>query len=284
MTSSTVVRADALAPGRLHQAFADAFSDYLIGPFQLPLAQWPAFLARHGVDLAQSRVQLAGDQVQAFALAAPRPAIGTWRLAVMGAPPAARGSGAAAALLGDFIERAAAAGMRQVELECFAQNERAMRLYRGRGFEAIHPLHGYGRAAGVALPPSTAAGQPHADVPPNEAWAWLDERSTRLRDLPLQVTGASLRTQATLPQAWRLGSAQLVFLPADPATVQVQSLVDTDPAQRDAEALAAQLVAAFPDRRIAVAQLQRPDLGGEALLRLGFERLPLHQWLMRRPL
>jgi len=284
MPTSTVVPAGALAPGRLHQAFADAFADYLIGAFNLPLAQWPAFLARHGVDLAASRVQLAGEAVQAFALVAPRPAIGAWRLAVMGAPPAERGSGAAAALLDDFIQRAAGAGMRHAELECFAQNERAIRLYRGRGFEAIHPLHGYARPAGLALSRPSAAPAPAVAVPLEAAWAWLDELSVQRGDLPLQVTGASLRAQATAPQAWRLATAQLVFLPADAATIQVQSLVDTDPAQQSAEALVAQLVAAYADRRIAVPQLQRPDLGGEALLRLGFERLPLHQWLMRRPL
>jgi ribosomal protein S18 acetylase RimI-like enzyme len=283
MPTPTGVRADALAPGRLHQAFAEAFADYLIGAFNLPLAQWPVFLARHGVDLALSRVQLAGEAVQAFALVAPRPSIGSWRLAVMGAAPAERGSGAAAALLDDFIRRAGAAGMRQAELECFAQNERAIRLYRGRGFEAVHALHGYARPAGLALD-RPQVGDPHEDVALASAWAWLDELSAARGDLPLQVTGESLRAQATVPQAWRRGTAQLVFLPADAATIQVQSLVDTDPAQQDAESLVAQLVAAFPERRIAVPQLQRADLGGDALLRLGFERLPLHQWLMRRPL
>jgi hypothetical protein len=32
-----------------------------------------------------------------------------------------------------------------------------------------------------------------------------------------------------------------------------------------------------------VLQLQRPDAGGEALERLGFERLPFNQLMMRRP-
>lgn len=273
--------ADALAPARLHAAFAAAFSDYLIGPFTLPLDQWPVFLGRQGVDLALSRVMLENDSVLAFTLVAPRPALSSWRLAVMGAPPAARGGGAARALLDDFLVRAAAAGARRAELECFAQNERALRLYKGRGFEPVRALHGYARGAGASLPPAPA-GPAAEPVALAEAWDWLDARAAGL-ELPLQVTGVSLRTQPTVPLAWRRGGAQLVAHAAG-ETVTVQSLVDPDPAQHDAQALAAHLLHAFPRHRIAVPQLQRRDLGGDALQRLGFETLPLHQVWMRRAL
>lgn len=263
----------------LHQAFVAAFSDYLIGPFELPLSQWDAFLARQGAQLADSRVAREGADILGFALAAPRPDIGHWRLATMGAPPAARGSGAAAALLDDFIVRAQAAGMAGVELECFAQNTRAQRLYTSRGFAPLHALHGYLMPARAQPPvPHTAAAVPLAD-----AFAWLDAVSRARADLPLQVTPRSLAALPVALKAWRLGSAQLVFAQADATQLNIHSLVDTDPAQHHAEALAAQLLAAFPRQRISVPQLQRPDLGGEALQRLGFARQALHQVLMRRP-
>jgi len=93
----------------------------------------------------------------------------------------------------------------------------------------------------------------------------------------------SLRAQPVALQAWQLGAAQLVFAEGGSDSVAIHSLVDRQPAQRDAQALAARLVREYPLHRIVVSQLQRPDLGGEALERLGFERQPLHQLLMRRP-
>ena len=274
--------ADAVAPADLHAAFAAAFSDYLLGPFNLTLEQWPVFVGRQAVDLARSRVAWRDGRLLAFAFVAPRPEIGYWRLGTMGAVPEARGSGAAPALLDDFIARAAAAGMRGVELECFAQNERALRLYRGRGFETLHPLYGYVRAAGSSAPgESVTTAAPTVAL--DDAFAWLDQCNAEMGDLPLQVTPVSLRALPVSLQAWRSGSAQLVFSLNGADVVTVNSLVDRQPAQQDAQALVEQLLREHGGaRRIVVPQLQRPDLGGETLERLGFERQPLHQVLMRR--
>lgn len=272
--------ASAVPAAALHQAFGAAFADYLIGPFQVALAQWPAFLARQGVVLSDSRVAVQGDAVLAFAFTAPRMDIGHWRLATMGAVPAARGSGAAPALLDDFIARARAAGMAGAELECFAQNERALRLYESRGFVPVHTLHGY-----LMAPRAAAAVAPQAqEVDLDAAYAWLHAVARARGDLPLQVTPTSLGALPVALHAWRQGSAQLVFAQADATQLNIHSLVDTDPAQRDAQALVTQLLHAYPQLRISVPQLQRPDLGGEALLRLGFARQPLHQCMLRKRL
>ena len=281
MDELSFTAADAVAPAALHAAFTTAFADYLIGPFTLTLEQWPVFLGRQAADLSLSRVAFRGGEPLAFALVAPRPELGYWRVATMGASPQARGSGAAAALLDDFFARAIGAGMRGVELECFAQNERAVRLYRGRGFEAVHPLYGYVRAAD-APSPAVDSIPDAAVVSRDDAFAWLDRRNLELGDLPLQVTPVSLRAQPLAFQAWRRGSAQLVFAASSQDAITIHSLVDLEAGQRDAQALVAQLVNEHPDHRIAVPQLQRPDLGGEALERLGFERQPLHQLMMRR--
>lgn len=287
MTDLVFKTAGTLAPEALHQAFSAAFSDYLIGPFQLSVSQWPRFLARQGAQLALSRAALRGGKVISFAFVAPRPELGSWRLAAMGSVPEARGSGAAAALLDDFVQRAAEAGMQRVELECFARNERALRLYEGRGFQRVHELHGYARAAGESRRPAAPAAAGLA-VALQDAFDWLDAASRARGDLPLQVTAASLREQPVPLMAWRRGSAQMVFADAGGETaageLTVLSLVDLDPAQRDAEALLAALLHERPGKRFAVPQLQRRDLGGDALHRQGFAPLPLHQWLMFRPL
>jgi ribosomal protein S18 acetylase RimI-like enzyme len=286
-SATSLRKGDELPAADWHAAFTEAFADYLIGPFVLTPAQWPGFLARQGVDLSLSRAAMVRGELAAFALVAPRPALHRWRLATMGARPSARGSGAAPALLDDFIGRATGAGLATVELEVFAANERALRLYRGRGFEIVHPLMGYERTAQSAegLVPAV-----HAVRLP-EAWAWLDQAQARIPDLPLQVTAPVLHVAAAAAppghplQAWRHGAAQMVFAEQPSgAAVVVHSLVDLHPQQIGAQALAEALAARHPGRTLRVPALQRPDLGGQALERAGFTPQPLHQWLMRREL
>lgn len=279
----TVVPTDQIAPETLHAAFGRAFSDYVAGPFTLALAQWPGFLLRQGADLALGRaaVDAASGAVLAFALVAPRSGIARWRLATMGAVPESRGSGAAAALLEDFVQRGQAAGLRAVELEVFAQNERAVRLYRRHGFAERHALQGWMRQAeaGEAVPPP--AGYARA---PQQALAWLTEAEGRIADLPLQVSAPIVGALPVPWTAWQHGSAQLVFSGDREAGLIVRSLIDHDPAQHDAEALVRALLAAYPAAKINVPALQRPDLGGAALQRCGFERETLNQWIMCRDL
>ncbi|MCC2675390.1 MAG: family N-acetyltransferase [Ramlibacter sp.] len=276
MSSFDIVAADAIEPARLHAAFAAAFADYLIGPFRMQLAEWPPFLARQGVELPLSRVAVAGGDTIAFCFVAPRPDCASWRLGTMGALPAARGSGAAPALLQDFTARAKAAGVNTVELECFAQNTRALRLYDKHGFTTIDALYGYRRDSGHDDPPSAI---PRV-IEMETAFAWLEACREAGIALPLQVTPRSLRALPVQLQAWRQGEAQLVFSPAADGGVQVHSLVDRAPAQQDAEQLLAALLSIHPGRPLNVPQLQRHAVGGAALERLGFERLPLHQvWM-----
>ena len=280
MTASfSLVPTDQLAPETLHAAFVRAFADYLIGPFNLALDQWPGFVLRQGVDLSLGRAAVSAEgNVLAFALVAPRPSLGRWRLGTMGAVPEARGSGAAVQLLQDFVNRGREAGLKAVELEVFAQNERAANLYRRHGFVERHALHGYQRTAdaGEARAPS-----PELACTQAEALAWLREAEAAIVDLPLQV-GADVVGVLTVPwTAWRHGSAQLVFTGDTETGVIVRSLIDRNPAQQDAEALVQALLTAHPGAKVSVPQLQRGDLGGEALQRCGFATEPLHQALMR---
>ncbi|WP_174873024.1 GNAT family N-acetyltransferase [Vogesella oryzae] len=278
MSAFRLVPANVVPPAQLHAAFSAAFADYLIGPFNLALAQWPGFLARQAVSLSRSRVALRGDELLAFALVAPRGQ--RWRLAAMGAVPQARGSGAAPALLDELIARARAHGLQALELEVFAQNERAARLYRSRGFGEVMPLHGYTLAADTVLPPAALA--PH-DLGREAAQHWLAAAEADDLLLPLLVSAPVLAVSPLPWQAWQHGSAQLVFVP-QPDGIQILSLVDRQPAQQAARALLLALRAAHPSLAWQVPQLQAPQLGGDALLALGARREPLYQYLMQLPL
>jgi ribosomal protein S18 acetylase RimI-like enzyme len=277
-----IVAADQVSPAALHAAFVAAFADYIAGAFNVPVEQWPVVLARQAVDLSLSRVVVRADgAIDAFALVAPRPSARRWRLATMGAVPVARGSGAAPALLDDLRDRARAGGQAGLELEVFAQNGRAVRLYLGRGFVPRHELHGYAleaAVAGEALQPAPALEQ----VELGAAFEWLEDAMAELPDLPLQVTPAALRALAPPPLAWRRGNAQLVFGGAAGQALVIHSLVDRDRGQDDAFRLLQALVALHPGRPVRVPPLQRTDVGGAALARAGFERARLHQvWMLR---
>ncbi len=268
-------------PEALHAAFGEAFADYVAGPFTLGLAQWPGFLARQCVSLPLSRVSVGpDDQPRAFALVAERPARQRWRLATMGALPGARGQGDAAALLQDLVSRAAAAGQHALELEVFAQNPRAVALYERHGFQRIAALHGH---AAAPLDGPAAAGDPAWARSRAEALAWLAGAEDRLPQLPLQL-GARVLAQAEGWTAWQRGSAQIVFDASGEGGLVIRSLVDADPRQDDALALALALRRAHPGRGATLPPLLPDAIGGEALRRAGFERQPLHQWWMQRDL
>lgn len=279
MSAAALVPADTLPEADLHAATVAAFADYLAGPFQMTLEQFPSFIARQGVDLARSRVALHDGAIGAFAFVCPRPEVGRWRLGAMGALPAARGTGAAPALLDDFIARAHADGLPWVELECFAANERALRLYRGRGFEVVAALNGW------QLPDDAPAGERARDVRAVDrdvALAWLAEADRRIEWLPYPNSARCMAAQSRPLSFWQCGGAQLVFSVVDGTPTQIHSLVDADPALRDAEALARAVAAAHPG--VFAPPILRDDLGGAALRRVGLVPNDLSQVLMKRKL
>ena len=278
MRAPPLVPADAFGAADLHAAFTGAFSDYVAGPFQLTLAQWPSLQARQGIDLALSRVAVRDGAIAAFAFACPRAERGRWRLGAMGALPAARGSGAAPALLDDFLARARAHGLAWAELECFAENERALRLYRGRGFEVACALDGW-KASGA---PADAVAREVRAVDRASAFAWLEDAGRRLAWLPFPGTARSLAGQPRPLTFWQCDDALLVFSVVAGTPTQIHGLVDHDPALAGAAALARALRAAHPDSF--APPILRGDLGGAALERAGYTRHGLSQVLMKREL
>ena len=283
MSAATLVAADTLPEADLHAATVAAFADYLAGPFQMTLEQFPSFIARQGVDLARSRVALHDGAIGAFAFVCPRPEVGRWRLGAMGALPAARGTGAAPALLDDFIVRARSEGLPWVELECFAANERALRLYRGRGFEVVAALNGW------KLPDDATAGDRARElsndmraVDREQGLAWLAEADRRIDWLPFPNSARCMAAQVRPLSFWQRGGAQVVFSVVDGTPAQIHSLVDADPALRDAEALARAVAAAHPG--VFAPPILRDDLGGAALRRAGFVPHLMSQVLMKRKL
>jgi GNAT superfamily N-acetyltransferase len=279
MTAFEISPATDFAAADLHAANLAAFADYIAGPMHLPFDQWPSLIARQGIDLARSRVAVREGAIASYAYVCPRPDVGRWRLAIMGALPAARGTGAAPALIDDFLARAKAAGMAHAELECFAANERALRLYRSRGFEVVCALNGW-KAPDEAGPTDVA--RDVRTVTREAALAWVDDAGCRIDWLPFQNTSRCLSAQVRPLTFWQCGSAQLAFSAVAGTQTLVHSLIDLDPALHDAQALAQALGAAHPGTF--APPIFRDDLGGAALRRAGWAPHELNQVLMRRVL
>ena len=283
-----LIAADAVPMEQLHAALVDAFADYIVGPFQLSAEQMPAFLTRQAVALSASRVATKQGQIHAIALVSLRSDIARWRLATLCAVPLARGTGVTHRLMDDLVSRATAFGASALELECFAQNERAVRLYQRYGFRTAAELRawssrarGPGQSTGGVLSASAFV----REVGRAEGLAWQHAAARDIPDLPLQVAGDLLATSTRPLRFWQSGTAQLVFSAVEGDPVLIHGLVDSSVALRDAEILVARLQATYPDCEIkAMPQVHRADLGGEALRRLGFEDTALYQLLMVRSL
>ncbi|HET9978775.1 MAG TPA: GNAT family N-acetyltransferase [Burkholderiaceae bacterium] len=275
-----IVAASAVPVDALRAAFNASFADYLVRFPPFDAAGWTLMLQRQGSALASSLVALRADTVVAFALVTPRPP-GRTRVGVMGALPAERGRGSAARLLDAAIAAARDRGDASIELEVFAQNERAVALYRSRGFAPVGALYGY---AADALAGACAAAAPQA-VSRAEAVAWLDaaDRAEPQR-WPWQVMGEAVAATPGDVVAWRQGGAQLVFRADDAGPLAVLSLVDRDARQADATALLHALRAQHPGRALRAPPLQRDDGPARAFDAAGWAREDLHQWLMRRAL
>jgi ribosomal protein S18 acetylase RimI-like enzyme len=131
-----------------------AFADYVV-PMHLPVAALQAMIARDNIDLGQSYIARAADGTGlGVALTAVRRE-GDWvrsRVAAMGVAPEGRGQGLARRLLERQIADALARDSREIVLECFSNNTRALPLYESAGFRVRRRLVSYEAAvAGLRL-------------------------------------------------------------------------------------------------------------------------------------
>lgn len=274
-----VASADAVPAAALRDCLNASFADYLISFPTFDDEGWRAFVRRQGVDLSLSLAALRGDVVTAFALITPRSLLRA-RVAVMGARPDERGSGAAARLLDNSIAAAAARGNVSIELEAFAQNERAVRLYRSRGFDAVCSLYGFEAPSGTGIGRDADV----VEISQEDAARWANALDRDIGvALPMQVCGEAILNAPAAPSVWRLGSAQLAFH-ASNGGVSVMSLLDGDATYADATRLLMSLRCKFPDHALRAPQLHRDDGPARAFERAGWNRAPLCQFLMRREL
>jgi hypothetical protein len=212
--------------------------------------------------------------VEAFALVMERDRA-SWRIAVMGARPDLRGSGLAPRLLDETLDDARSLGLSSVELEVFAQNERAYRLYVSRGMKPVSSLFGY----------EAPAGSLGFDVPAQPVT--LDEARLRAEEieraaailLPWQVGPAAISRLPGTAQCWQHGTGQLVFSEMT-RLIHIQSLLDSSTDYRCAAKLLSALRTAFPEAVLRAPPLQAEHGAAQAFRSAQWTEAALFQYLM----
>lgn len=257
-------------------AFNGCYEGYLI-PVRMEAAPMAARFAAEDLDPAASWIVHAADEPAAIGLIARRGDHS--RLAAFGVAPAWRGTGLARTALEQLIGEAQVRGDLSMELEVFAQNVAAARLYEKAGFAAFDRLLGFEK--------------------PNRGRPGPAQRGPVLETIPLSALPFDAGDAASLP--WQLQPPTLMRLPApwqllhdgeetfavadlsSEAAVQLRLLL-TSPdgrgrgrARRMLEAIEREAAG----RPIRVAQLVPSAFEGLAL-RLGFRPLETMQLRMRR--
>lgn len=262
------------------EAAADAFNrcyeGYLI-PIRMEAAAMAARFAAEDIDAAASWIVTADGGPAALAFTARRG--DSSRLAAFGVAPEWRRKGLARSTLDRVIDEARFRRDRSMELEVFAHNAPAVRLYEKAGFVGVDRLLGFDKAATAGNPPPSPLRRLH--VAPLAALA-LDPHDAA--SLPWQLRPETLRR---LPPPWQLlHDGEDAFAVADlsnEAAVPLR-LLYSGPGSRSqgrARRLLGAIEQAAAGRPIRVAQLV-PSMFLDLALSLGFTPLETMQLRMRR--
>jgi ribosomal protein S18 acetylase RimI-like enzyme len=197
----------------------------------------------------------------------------------MGVEPEGRRRGLGAAMLDAVLEGEAGRGQREMVLECFEENHPAIALYKSRGFEVTQRLYGY---AGGDLPPA-GPDAPEVVDPVEVAAAMMAHGGPRLS---WQTSAPALVHYASPDVAYRLGPARALVSPAGDDGLILRAIVVEAGSRRQGHAtrLLSALSALYPGRAWKVVQVCPEAVGREFFERRGFERDPLNQVEMIRPL
>lgn len=256
--------------------FNEAFTGYIGGNFNFTAAGLARFISRDNVDLALSQVFYRDEQPVGFGYVARRG--WTSRLAGFGIIPAASGAGVGKAAMTAMVEQARGRGDRDYLLEVIEQNERAVRLYKGVGFEIVRRLVGYA----AENPTGEAADLHQIDV--YEAAQVVVQHGAP--DLPWQVAGANLMRHSPPDMAYELDGAYAVISSPDAPAIVLRALIVPPELRRQGRAsrLLRGLFAAYPQKQWMVSATCPEEIGGELLAGFGFKRQAISQWQMRLPL
>ena len=257
--------------------FNRAFAGYVVRFPEMTPAFFAQFICTQGVDLCYSHL-VRGKQGDVVSFAYVNRSGNVARLAAMGTVPEARRGGAAAVLLELLHDEAKARGDEAMLLEVFEQNTPAVELYRRHGFRELTRLFGWRRAA-------AGKGKAKTSKSLDEISALAAARITPALQYPQIPWQISQYAIAKLPNAhaYRSDGAMVVLGDTRVDPIRIHSLSwDKRGNWEAARSALAAVLGQFPRCRFEARQAFPDKFGDEIFARLGFEREPLNQFLMRR--
>ena len=256
------------------------FEEYFV-PIHFTLDMFSNMLHKDSIDLAESRVLLAEDQLCGVALIAPRRSLRTSRIAAMGIVRESRGKKAGSRLMKKLIDDAHERGDREMVLEVIEQNEPAVKLYWKYGFESMRRLVGYrrsGRDSDKGAEENDGSEMHNVDL--HEMGRLISQYG--LPDLPWQLSGESISQTNPPLHAFREGPAYIVISNPGAEHVVIWSLL-VEPKARGSglgTKMLKRVAAHYAGKTWHVPAILPEELG-PAFERAGFEKEKLSQWQMR---
>ena len=253
-----------------------SFEGYLV-PVNITDTILLTMLRRDGIDLTASRIIMKDDEPSGLALIARRG--WTSRLAAMGIVSTARNGGTGTWAMGQLIEEARSRGEKEMLLEVIEQNTAGVKLYEKVGFAKIRRLVGY------------KLENPQADSAAPNAKEELEEIDIRdlarqvtdhgLKDLPWQLSGATIMHHTPPSRAYRLNDAYCLISNPEALDVSISSVLVK--ARSRGAGLSAVLMRAlfarFPNKVWRVSPIF-PEEMGVIFEQVGMTRETLSQWQM----
>ena len=199
----------------------------------------------------------------------------------MGIVPAARGSGAARALLDKLFEEAEERADEAMVLEVIEQNPRAHAVYRRHGFRELGRLLGWRRAADADPPQQAPIGG--EEVPTMDALripAAID-----YPELPWQISRHAV-AKAPVTRAFRTETVCVIIGDPEATPVRLYAALSIDPPHgavwNELRSVLAGVIARFPKREFFAPAIFPEEFGTYLFEPLGFKPEPISQFLMRR--
>ena len=252
-----------------------SFEGYLV-PINITDTVMHTMLRRDGIDLTASRIMLKDGEPVGLAMIARRG--WTCRLAAMGITSDARSGGVGTWAMERLIEEAKGRGEKEMLLEVIEQNTAGVKLYEKVGFTKMRRLVGY-----------------KLENPQVESDEELEEIDIRelarivayhgLKDLPWQLSGASIMQHTPPSRAFRLNDAYCLVSNTEATDVAISSVLVKSRSRGAglSVVLMRALFAKFPGKVWHVSPIY-PEEMGFIFEHVGMERETLSQWQMSRAL
>lgn len=243
--------------------------------YTIPIIITPAYfglLARlNHFDLGATRV--AYDEAGPTGLAIVATRGRSARIAAMGVIASARRTGVGRRLLAAVLHDARARGFDRVVLEVIADNDPAIALYAGAGFVRTRRLIGW------TAPPTPGRTEPLEVIDPTGVARGMYRWGPT--DLPWQIAPETIAAYGAPTLGLALGDRAVALV--DPSKSAVTLLALAGATAEDAGRLLAAVQARYGERKLQTPIVVPEDHHAALFVAAGFERGPLSQFEMVRP-